>query len=50
VQRITTREPDDGMHDIAIAALSVAVEAHGATVPPGTERPATRALHQPRAS
>lgn len=50
VQRITTREPDDGMHDIAIAALSVAVEAHGATVPPGTERPATRALHQSRAS
>jgi uncharacterized protein YqhQ len=40
VQRITTRLPDDEMHDVAIAALTVAVEAGGESVPTGSERPA----------
>jgi uncharacterized protein YqhQ len=44
VQRITTRRPDDGMHDIAIAALAAAIEAEGGVVPIGSERPTTRAL------
>ena len=44
VQRITTRRPDDGMHDIAIAALAAAIEAEGGVVPGGSERPTTRAL------
>jgi len=44
VQRITTRQPDDGMHDIAIAALSAVIEAEGGAAPSGSERPATRAL------
>jgi uncharacterized protein YqhQ len=46
VQRITTRMPDDGMHDIAIAALAAAIEAEGGVVPSGSERPITRALQQ----
>jgi uncharacterized protein YqhQ len=45
VQRITTRLPDDEMHDVAIAALTVAVEAGGESVPAGSERPAWGALH-----
>ena len=45
VQRITTRLPDDEMHDVAIAALTVAVEAGGDSVPSGSERPAWGALH-----
>ena len=44
VQRITTRKPDEGMHDIAIAALTAAIEAEGGVVPSGSERPTTRAL------
>ncbi len=44
VQRITTRKPDDGMHDIAIAALTAAIEAEGGVVPSGSERPTSRAL------
>jgi len=44
VQRITTRLPDDEMHDVAIAALTVAVEAGGNSVPSGSERPAWGAL------
>jgi uncharacterized protein YqhQ len=44
VQRITTRTPDDGMHDIAIVALTAVVEAEGGVVPSGSERPASRAL------
>lgn len=44
VQRITTRMPDDGMHDVAIAALAAAIEAEGGVVPSGSERPTTRAL------
>ena len=40
VQRITTRKPDDEMHDVAIAALTVAVEADGGSAPVGSERPA----------
>jgi uncharacterized protein YqhQ len=44
VQRITTRQPDDGMHDIAIAALSAVIEAEGGAAPSGSERPVTRAL------
>ena len=39
VQRITTRLPDDEMHDVAIAALTVTVEAGGDSVPAGSERP-----------
>ena len=39
VQRITTRQPDDQMHDVAIVALTVAVEAGGENVPVGSERP-----------
>ena len=46
VQRITTRKPDDQMHDIAIAALAAAIEAEGGVVPSGSERPITRALQQ----
>jgi uncharacterized protein YqhQ len=45
VQRITTRLPDDEMHDVAIAALTVAVEAGGESAPAGSERPAWGALH-----
>ncbi|NBP82529.1 DUF1385 domain-containing protein [bacterium] len=44
VQRITTRKPDDGMHDIAIVALTAAIEAEGGVVPSGSERPTSRAL------
>jgi uncharacterized protein YqhQ len=44
VQRITTRKPDDGMHDIAIVALAAAIEAEGGVVPSGSERPTSRAL------
>jgi len=44
VQRITTRKPDDGMHDIAIVALTAVIEAEGGVVPSGSERPASRAL------
>lgn len=44
VQRITTRQPDDAMHDIAIAALEAALVAEGDAVPDGSERPATRPL------
>lgn len=44
VQRITTRKPDDGMHDIAIAALIAAIEAEGGVAPSGSERPNTRPL------
>jgi uncharacterized protein YqhQ len=44
VQRITTRKPDDGMHDIAIVALTAAIEAEGGAVPSGSERPTSRAL------
>jgi uncharacterized protein YqhQ len=46
VQRITTRLPDDEMHDVAIAALTVAVEAGGESVPAGSERPTWGALQQ----
>jgi uncharacterized protein YqhQ len=49
VQRITTRQPDDSMHDIAIAALITAIEAEGGVVPKGSERPATRPLLSTRA-
>ena len=49
VQRITTRQPDDGMHDIAIAALTAAIEAEGGVVPGGSERPTSRTL-QPLAA
>jgi uncharacterized protein YqhQ len=44
VQRITTRKPDDEMHDVAIAALTVAVEAEGGSAPVGSERPAWGSL------
>jgi len=44
VQRITTRKPDDGMHDIAIVALTAAIEAEGGVVPSGSERPTSRPL------
>jgi len=44
VQRITTRKPDDGMHDIAIVALTAAIEAEGGVAPSGSERPASRPL------
>ena len=44
VQRITTRKPDDGMHDISIVALAAAIEAEGGVVPSGSERPTSRAL------
>ena len=44
VQRITTRLPDDAMHDVAIAALEAALVAEGAVIPAGSERPATRPL------
>ena len=44
VQRITTRKPDDEMHDVAIAALTVAVEADGGSAPAGSERPAWGSL------
>ena len=44
VQRITTRLPDDGMHDVAIAALSVTVEVGGGSPPAGSERPTWGAL------
>lgn len=44
VQGITTRTPDDGMHDIAIAALTAVIEAEGGVVPSGSERPTTRTL------
>jgi uncharacterized protein YqhQ len=44
VQRITTRKPDDEMHDVAIAALTVAVEAEGGSAPAGSERPAWGSL------
>lgn len=46
VQRITTRGPDDGMHDVAIVALSAAIEAEGGVVPNGSEQPASRALQR----
>ena len=49
VQRITTRKPDDQMHDIAIAALTAAIEAEGGVVPSGSERPVSRALQPVRA-
>ena len=39
VQGITTRLPDDEMHDVAIAALTVAIEAGGGSAPTGSERP-----------
>jgi len=45
VQRITTRLPDDEMHDVAIAALTVTVEAGGESAPAGSERPAWGVLH-----
>ena len=48
VQRITTRTPDDGMHDIAIVALTAAIEAEGGVVPRGSERPASRTLQSLR--
>jgi uncharacterized protein YqhQ len=44
VQRITTRQPDEAMHDVAIAALEAALVAEGAAIPAGSERPATRPL------
>ena len=44
VQSITTRAPDDAMHDVAIAALTAALEAAGAAAPAGSERPAWRTL------
>ncbi len=44
VQRITTRLPDDEMHDVAIAALTVALEADGGGAPAGSERPAVGVL------
>ena len=44
VQRITTRRPDDGMHDVAIAALTATIEAEGGVPPRGSERPITRVL------
>ena len=44
VQRITTRTPDDQMHDIAIVALTAAIEAEGGVVPSGSDRPASRPL------
>ena len=44
VQRITTRQPDDAMHDVAIAALEAALVAEGAEIPAGSERPSTRPL------
>ena len=49
VQRITTRKPDDGMHDIAIVALTAAIEAEGGVVPSGSERPTSRALQSLKA-
>jgi uncharacterized protein YqhQ len=49
VQRITTRKPDDGMHDIAIVALAAAIEAEGGVVPSGSERPTSRALQSLKA-
>jgi uncharacterized protein YqhQ len=50
VQRITTRKPDDQMHDIAIVALTAAIEAEGGVVPSGSERPTSRALQPVRAN
>ena len=50
VQRITTRKPDDGMHDIAIVALTAAIEAEGGVVPSGSERPTSRALQSLKAA
>ena len=50
VQRITTRKPDDQMHDIAIVALTAAIEAEGGVVPSGSERPSSRALQPVRAN
>jgi uncharacterized protein YqhQ len=50
VQRITTRLPDDEMHDVAIAALTVAVEAGGESVPAGSERPVWGALQHEAAT
>ena len=44
VQRITTRQPDDEMHNVAIAALTVALEAEGGSAPAGSERPAWGSL------
>ena len=44
VQRITTRKPDDAMHDVAIVALTVALHANGAAAPAGSERPTSRSL------
>jgi uncharacterized protein YqhQ len=44
VQRITTRQPDEAMHDVAIAALEAALVAEGAAIPAGSELPATRPL------
>ncbi|MFM8628532.1 MAG: DUF1385 domain-containing protein [Candidatus Limnocylindrus sp.] len=46
VQRITTRKPDDEMHDVAIAALTVAVEADGGSAPAGSERPTWGSLRE----
>ena len=50
VQRITTRLPDDEMHEVAIAALTVAVEAGGESVPAGSERPTWGALQHEAAT
>ena len=50
VQRITTRKPDDQMHDIAIVALTAAIEAEGGVVPSGSERPTSRVLQPVRAN
>ena len=44
VQRITTRQPDDAMHDVAIAALEATLDVEGVDLPAGSERPATRPL------
>ena len=42
LQLITTRQPDDGMIDVAIVSMEKALVADGESVPPGSAVPASR--------
>jgi uncharacterized protein YqhQ len=44
LQLITTRQPDDGMIDVAIVSMEKALVADGEVVPPGSAVPASRPL------
>jgi len=47
VQMITTKRPTDDMIEVAIASLEEALEADGATVPYGSERPEREPMRLP---